>query len=323
MGKRMEKQKSFSVADFARRQALIIVLIGIVVVFSFLSKQFLTTDNIVNIFRQISTIAVMGAGMTFCIVGGNFDLSVGALLSMCGCMFIFMYDRVGTIPALLITLAIGCASGVVCGFLCGYLRLNSMIVTLGMQQVLQALTLMFTGGQYVQLKDLNAPITVIGKGNIGIVPVSVIIMALFCVLYATILSKTVFGHRVKAVGSNAETSRYSGINDKKVVLLTFVLSGVSAAVGGIILSTRGGGGQSTMGMGYEFDVITAVILGGASLAGGSGSIFRTFIGALIIGILKTGFVLLGLSSYTQYVAECIIILFAVYLDISASKRKVR
>lgn len=323
MGKRMEKQKSYSVADFARRQALIIVLIGIVVVFSFLSKQFLTTNNIVNIFRQISTIAVMGAGMTFCIVGGNFDLSVGALLSLCGCMFISMYDKFGTIPALLITLGVGCVSGVVCGFLCGYLRLNSMIVTLGMQQVLQALTLMFTGGQYVQLKDINAPITVIGKGNLGIIPISVIIMAVFCILYAMVLSKTVFGHHVKAVGSNSETSRYSGINDKKVVLLTFVLSGVSAAIGGIILSTRGGGGQSTMGMGYEFDVITAVILGGASLAGGSGSIFRTFIGALIIGILKTGFVLLGLSSYTQYVAECIIILFAVYLDISAGKRKVR
>ena len=297
----MEKQKSISVADIARRQALLIVLIGIVIVFSFLTEQFLTPNNIINIFRQISTIAVMGAGMTFCIVGGNFDLSVGALLS----------------------LAIGCVSGAVCGFLCGYLKLNSMIVTLGMQQVLQALTLMYTGGQYVQLEDLNAPITVIGKGNIGIVPVSVIIMAVFCVVYAMILSKTVFGHRVKAVGSNTETSRYSGINDKKIVLQTFVLSGLSAAIGGIILSTRGGGGQSTMGMGYEFDVITAVILGGASLAGGSGSIFRTFIGALVIGILKTGFVLLGLSSYTQYVAECIIILFAVYLDISAGKRKVR
>ena len=319
----MEKQKSISVADIARRQALLIVLIGIVIVFSFLTEQFLTPNNIINIFRQISTIAVMGAGMTFCIVGGNFDLSVGALLSMCGCVFISVYDRLGAFPALLITLAIGCVSGVVCGFLCGYLKLNSMIVTLGMQQVLQALTLMYTGGQYVQLENLNAPITVIGKGNIGIVPVSVIIMAVFCVVYAMILSKTVFGHRVKAVGSNTETSRYSGINDKKIVLQTFVLSGLSAAIGGIILSTRGGGGQSTMGMGYEFDVITAVILGGASLAGGSGSIFRTFIGALVIGILKTGFVLLGLSSYTQYVAECIIILFAVYLDISAGKRKVR
>ena len=138
----MEKQKSISVADIARRQALLIVLIGIVIVFSFLTEQFLTPNNIINIFRQISTIAVMGAGMTFCIVGGNFDLSVGALLSMCGCVFISTYDRLGAFPALLITLAIGCVSGAVCGFLCGYLKLNSMIVTLGMQQVLQALTLM-------------------------------------------------------------------------------------------------------------------------------------------------------------------------------------
>lgn len=319
----MEKQKSFSFGDFARRQALIIVLIAIVVVFSILSKSFLTSSNIINVFKQISTIAIMGAGMTFCIVGGNFDLSVGSLLSLCGCLFITLHDSMGPVPALLITLIIGCVSGAVSGFLCGYVKLNSMIVTLGMQQVLQAITLMVTNGQFVQLDDMTAPITVIGQGSIGIVPVSVIIMIVICVILGLVLTKSVFGHYVKAVGSNGETCRYSGINSQKVVLGTFVLSGLTAAVGGIILSTRGGGGQSTMGFGYEFDVITAVILGGASLAGGSGSIGRTFVGALVIGILKTGFVLLGLSSYTQYVAECIIILFAVYLDISASKRKVK
>lgn len=304
-----------------KNQAIVVAMFAVFLVFALLSAQFSTRDNVILIFRQVATIAVMGCGMSFVIIGGNFDLSVGSLLSLCCVMCISLHDTLGPIPAILITVVVGIASGMVCGFLVGYLRLNSMIVTLGMMNVLQALTLMFTGGSSVTLMNQKVWFTQIGKGSIAGIPYVTIIMIVCIALYAILLNKTVFGHHVLAVGSNDEACRYSGINDKKVVLQTFVLSGVSTAVGAIMLCSRGGAAQNTMGQGYEFDVITGVILGGANLNGGSGSILKTLVGVMIIGILKNGFVIIGLPYYLQWLAQCLIILLAVWISIKSARKK--
>ena len=202
----------------------------------------------------------MGAGMTFVIIGGNFDLSVGSLLSLCSVICIDLHDKIGPIPAILVTLVVGMASGVVTGYLCGYLRLNSMIVTLGMMNVLQALAMMYTNGQFVQMADSNAWFTKIGKGKHR--------------------SGSDFHHHHGAVyhhhgyradkdrirpscdvsRGNDEACRYSGINDKLVILKSFVLSGLATAVGAIMLCSRGAAAQATIGETYEFDVISGVIL---------------------------------------------------------------
>lgn len=304
-----------------KNQAIVVAMFAVFLVFALLSPQFSTRDNVILIFRQVATIAVMGCGMSFVIIGGNFDLSVGSLLSLCCVMCISLHDTLGPIPAILITVVVGIASGMVCGFLVGYLRLNSMIVTLGMMNVLQALTLMFTGGSSVTLMNQKVWFTQIGKGSIAGIPYVTIIMIVCIALYAILLNKTVFGHHVLAVGSNDEACRYSGINDKKVVLQTFVLSGVSTAVGAIMLCSRGGAAQNTMGQGYEFDVITGVILGGANLNGGSGSILKTLVGVMIIGILKNGFVIIGLPYYLQWLVQCLIILLAVWISIKSARKK--
>lgn len=304
-----------------KNQAIVVAMFAVFLVFALLSPQFSTRDNVILIFRQVATIAVMGCGMSFVIIGGNFDLSVGSLLSLCCVMCISLHDTLGPIPAILITVVVGIASGMVCGFLVGYLRLNSMIVTLGMMNVLQALTLIFTGGSSVTLMNQKVWFTQIGKGSIAGIPYVTIIMIVCIALYAILLNKTVFGHHVLAVGSNDEACRYSGINDKKVVLQTFVLSGVSTAVGAIMLCSRGGAAQNTMGQGYEFDVITGVILGGANLNGGSGSILKTLVGVMIIGILKNGFVIIGLPYYLQWLAQCLIILLAVWISIKSARKK--
>lgn len=307
---------------FLKNQAIVFAMLAVFVIFAIWSPQFGTADNLVLIFRQVATIAVMGCGMSFVIIGGNFDLSVGSLLSLCCVMCITLHDTMGPVPAILITVLVGVASGVVCGFLVGYLRLNSMIVTLGMMNVLQALTLMFTGGQSVMLKDQKVWFTQIGKGSVfGFLPYVTIIMVLCIAVYAVLLNKTVFGHHVLSVGSNKEACRFSGINDKSVILKTFVLSGISTAIGAVMLCSRGGAAQNTMGQGYEFDVITGVILGGANLNGGSGSILKTFVGVMIIGILKNGFVIVGLPYYLQWLAQCLIILLAVYVAIRSARKK--
>ncbi|MCH1980909.1 ABC transporter permease [Lawsonibacter sp. OA9] len=317
----MESQSNKNFLTTLKKQGIVFAMILVYVVFAVISKQFRTPDNFVLIFRQVATIAVMGAGMTFVIIGGNFDLSVGSLLSLCSVICIDLHDKIGPVPAILVTLVVGMASGVISGYLCGYLRLNSMIVTLGMMNVLQALAMMYTNGQFVQMADSNAWFTKIGKGSIGPVPISTIIMALFIIIMGIVLTKTVYGHHVMSVGGNDEACRYSGINDKLVILKTFVLSGLATAVGAIMLCSRGAAAQATIGETYEFDVISGVILGGASLSGGSGSVYKTFVGVMILGILKNGFVIVGLPYYLQWVAQCVVILIAVYMDIMTKRKK--
>ena len=284
-------------AKVLKNWAIVGAMIIVYLMFAVMSANFRTAENTILIFRQVSVIAVMGCGMSFVIIGGNFDLSVGSLLSLCCCVCIDLHDKIGPIPAILITVVVGILSGAVCGFLVGYLRLNSMIITLGMMNVLQALALMYTGGSSVTLHDQSAWFGKIGKGSLGPIPYVTLIMIAVVIIYALLLTKTVFGHQVLASGSNGEACRFSGINDKSVIFRTFVLSGISVSVAAIMLCSRGGAAQTTIGQGYEFDVITGVILGGASLSGGSGNIVKTLIGVMIIGILKNGFVILGLPYY--------------------------
>ena len=306
---------------FLKNQAIVLAMIAVFAVFSMLNPQFYSSNNIILILRQVSIVAVMGCGMCFVIIGGNFDLSVGSLLTLCCMICISLHDIIGPIPAMLVTIVIGILSGCLTGFLVGYLRLNSMIVTLGMMNVLQAIALMYSGGQYARLNDPDAWFTQIGKGSVGPVPVVVIIMVITIAVFTILLNKTIYGEYVLSVGSNAEACRFSGINDKKVILLTYVLSGFTTAIGAIMLCSRGGAAELRLGVGYEFDVITGVILGGASLNGGSGSIPKTFIGVLIIGILKNGFVIISLPYYLQWIAQCLIILVAVWLDIRSKRKK--
>ncbi len=318
----MESQSNKNVVATMKKQGIVIAMILIYLIFAVISQQFRSGANFILLFRQAATIAVMGAGMTFVIIGGNFDLSVGSLLSLCCVMCIDLHDKIGPIPAMLVTIIVGCVSGIVSGYLCGYLRLNSMIVTLGMMNILRALAMMYTKGQFVELADRTVWFTKIGKGSIGVVPISTVIMVIFIILMGILLTRTVFGHQVMSVGGNDEACRYSGINDKKIILQTFVISGIATAVGAILLCSRGASAANTIGESYEFDVISGVILGGASLDGGSGSVYRTFVGVMILTILKNGFVIVGLPYYLQWVAQCVVILIAVYMDIMSKRKKV-
>lgn len=302
-----------------KKQGIVLAAILIFLIFAIISPQFRTMTNTLLILRQVSTVGVMAAGMTFVIIGGNFDLSVGSLLSLCCVVCIGLQDKLGPVGAMAVTVVVGMVSGIASGLLVGYLKLNSMIVTLGMMNVLQAVALMVTKGRTVYMSDEKSWFTRIGMGSLAGIPISTIIMAIFIILMAVILMKSLYGHRIMSVGGNGEACRYSGINDRKVILQSFILSGLSVGIGAILLSSRGASAQPTVGESYEFDVITAVILGGASLSGGVGNIFKSFVGVLILGILKNGFVMLGFQYYVQWIAQCVVMLIAVWLDIRAKK----
>lgn len=310
------------VKNFLKKQGLLIAFFIVLLVFTIWNRTFLSYRNILLVLRQVTLVGIMACGMTLVIVGGNFDLSVGSLMSLAAVISVRMHNVGGSLLSVGVTLLVGLAVGLINGYLCGYLKLNSMIVTLGMLSVLQALTLIYTNGQFQSLENVNTWFTFLGGGYLFGIPFQLIIYIVVLIVFHLILTKTVFGRQLQAVGFNRMASQFSGINDSKLVLLSFVTTGVTAALAGIIVSSRVLGSQNTTGMGYEFNVIATVILGGANLNGGEGSIYKTMIGVLILGFLQNGFIMIGLPYYFQYVAQCVIIIGIVWMDITAKRKEV-
>ena len=290
--------------------------------FSIASENFLSYKNIMLVLRQVSVLGTIAIGMTIVITVGHFDLSVGSLTSLTAVVVISMHDVVGPVPAMLITLAVGLISGAFAGFLVGHLKLNSLIITLGMLVGLQAVVLIYTGGKYTRIVAPDETwFGVIGRGFVFGVPAPVIILAVLIFIFSVVLMKTVFGRQVFSVGGNPTASKFSGISDSKVIFIDFVISGVLTAIAGIIMGSRLMAAQNYLGQGYEFQVIAGVILGGVSLTGGEGNVFKAFIGILIIGILKNGFLLLGFPYYFQWVAQWIIVVGVVWIDVATKGGK--
>lgn len=308
--------KGRNAAAFVKRQGIYFALIAVMVIFSIAAPMFFQINNFILILRQGAIMGIMACAMTLVIIGGNFDLSVGSMLSFSTVLMIQLFNAVGPVPAMILVLLSGIAFGLVSGFLVGYVRLNSMIVTLGMMGIIQALTYFVSGGKNSTLKTGEMMwFLSLGRGSIGFIP-TVVVICLVCILVFEILLKcTVFGNQLMSVGGNQIASRFSGINDKKIVLVTFVLSGMMTALAGILLASRVGSAQNAIGEGYEMNVIAGVILGGASLSGGSGSAVKAFIGILILGVLDNGFVMMSLPYSMQWVANGLIILVVVYIDI--------
>lgn len=309
--------------SFAKKQGLLLAFLLLVIFFTIASDVFLTYTNIILVLRQVSILGIIACGMTFVIIGGNFDLSVGSLTSLTTVVVINLHDKLGPIPSMIIALIVGMLSGALAGYLVGYLKLNSMIITLGLLGVIQAITLIYTGGKYTRITEPDETwFGFIGRGFVAGLPFPVIILAVVIIVFSIILMKTVFGRQLLAVGGNPVASKFSGIKETKIIMLTFVASGLVTAIGGIVLGSRIMAAQNYIGEGYEFQVITGVILGGTSLTGGEGNILKSFLGILIVGMLMNGFILLGFPYYTQWVAQWVILVGVVWIDVASKRGKV-
>ncbi len=323
MLKAMEKKDAAAKFDFKellKQNGLVIAFIVMMIGFTLMSDRFLTYSNIITVIRQVSIYGIIACGMTYVIIGGNFDLSVGSLVSLVAVVVISLHDTIGPLPAILVGLLVGLASGTFVGYLVGFLKLNSIIITLGMLGGLQGLTLIYTGGAYSSISNPDATwYSFIGRGFLGEIPFPIILYAAIIILFAVVLTKTVYGRQLKAVGGNSKASQFTGIRSNLVVMSTFIASGVTAAIGAIVLSSRIMSAQNYIGEGYEFQVITGVILGGTSLLGGEGSVLKTFLGIVILGFLRNGFILMGFPYYTTWIIQWFIIVGVVWIDV-ASRR---
>jgi ribose/xylose/arabinose/galactoside ABC-type transport system permease subunit len=287
------------------------------ILFALLSPYFFTPDNLLNVSLQASITAIIAAGMTFVILTGGIDLSVGSLVAFAGIVATTVLKTglppvVGFILAILAGLAVGSLSGAFAGFCITRFNIAPFIVTLATMTIWRGAAFVWTDGRPVW--ELPAGFAFLGTGRLLAVPVPTIIMVLTFVASHIILTRTRFGRHVFAVGGNIEAARLAGIRTWRVLVNVYVLSATLAALSGILLASRMNSGQPNAGVSYELDVIAAVVVGGTSLSGGAGSIIGTFIGAMLIAVLRNGLNLLNVNSYVQQVIVGVVILLAVMLD---------
>ncbi len=274
-----------------------------------------------TVIRQASIIGIMAVGVTVVIIGGNLDLSVGSMLSFSTVLVVDLHDKIGPVSAILVMFALTLLIGAVNGFLVGFMRLNSLIVTLAMLSAIQGVVLIYSGGQNVDIANQSETwFSVFGQGYLLGIAVPIIIFALLAIIIQIVMSFSGYGRRIFAIGGNPVAAVYSGIRKNWCVFATYLISAFCVACAALVLGSRVMGSQNNVGQGYELLVLAGIILGGTSLLGGAGSIWKTVIGVLILGFIQNGLLLLGYPYYAQWLVTWVIIILAVWLDL-ANKRK--
>lgn len=300
----------------------VIGLILFSIIIAIINPRFLTIPNILNILRQTSINAIIAAGMTFVILTGGIDLSVGSILAITGAVVATLISGgTNVFIAVILGIIIGAIIGVVNGAIISKGKIQPFIATLATMTLLRGYTLVFTDGKPISTGDLPSAdlFSEIGSGDFLGIPIPIYIMVLVFAVAYYILKHTPIGRYVYALGGNEDATKLSGINTDKIKLYVYGISGALAALAGIIITARLSSAQPQAGSGYELDAIAAVVLGGTSLAGGFGSVLGTVVGALIIGILNNALNLMDVSSYYQLLVKGFVILVAVLLDRKQNK----
>lgn len=298
------------------------VIIGFIVLCTIISistPAFLTQKNILNLLRQSSIIGIISAGMTFVIISGNFDISVGAVAALSGAISMKFLSMSYPLPiALICSIIAGAIIGAINGFFVAKINIPSLIATMGMVTIVRGIILFLTGGYPI---SQNMPaFSAIGNGYFMKLPIPIIIFFIIVVISYIVLTKTKFGRHVYSVGGNPEASRLNGVNVDLCKIKVFIINGVLAALAGIVLAARLNTATPVAGEGYDMDAIASVVIGGTSVTGGEGSVLKTVIGVLFMSVINNSFNLLGVNIYFQYIFKGLIILSAVGFDAYSRKK---
>lgn len=294
----------------------VIALIILMAVITIINSNFLTANNLLNLLLQVTSNALIAFGMTFVILTGGIDLSVGSILALSSALTAgLLGSGMPVTLAILISLVLGCILGMMNGLLISYGKLAPFIVTLVTMTIFRGATLVYTNGNPIT-KGLSDTFLFqfLGQGYIVGIPFPVIIMFIVFIVLYVLLHKTAFGKSVYAIGGNEKAAYISGVKLNKVKIIIYSISGIMASISGLIITSRLSSAQPTAGASYEMDAIAAVVLGGTSLSGGKGRILGTLIGALIIGVLNNGLNIIGVSAFWQQVVKGVVILIAVLID---------
>lgn len=305
-------RRSFDRVNWKESLGLLLIYAALLVALSLASPYFLSVNNLLNILVAVSTIGLIAVAMTLVIVSGGIDLSVGSVVALTGVMVAQLSHQMPIAAAAALALLVGLVVGTFNGWAVTGLGINPLIATLGTLSIARGLSLIFSGGLTQTIDDES--FAFLGQGSVLGVPFQVIVMVLLFALAAWIMRATIFGRSIYAIGGNAQASRLAGLPVRRLQMAVYILSGLSAAVGGVFLASQMGAGAPAAAAGIELSVIAAVILGGTSLSGGKGTISGTLLGVLILGTLNNGLTLLNVSSYYQEVARGTVLLLAVGID---------
>ena len=293
----------------------------VVVVFSVVTQAFLSEPNILNILSQIAPLMIVAVAMTFVITTAGIDLSVGSILALVNALAAILLQA--AVPWLVVVglmLLIGALVGVIQGFFIAYEGIPAFIVTLAGLSTIRGIALLLTKGYSIPI-DPNSPFNDIGRGWVFGLPLPAITAVGVLAIGYIVFNETTFGRHVTAIGANIEAVRRAGVNVRLLTLLVYVLSGMAAALAGIIIAARLGSGSSNAGVGFELDVIAAVVLGGTSLFGGRGTMIGTMLGALTVAVIGNGLILSHLSPFLTPIVTGVIILVAIWLNFRLFKAK--
>ena len=307
--------------EILQEQSQVVIFVLLIAVLSIVNPNFRTVGNIVNLFRQISVIAIISCGLTLVVISGCLDLSVGSVFSFLNLIAISFQQRnnvLGFILPLVFAVAIGFFNGLIVTMF----NVNSIIVTLGSLSFFSGLALLYSNGAII----FGVPDTwfsFIGKNVFLGIPIHIIIFIFIAVTYQLFLTKTLFGRKIIYVGTNMEASEIAGIRSKRVRTIAFVISSVSVAIAALIYSSRMGTASPVTGIGFEFSALTAVVIGGTSLLGGKGSIARTVVGVLMLAVVVNALILYNVPFAFQNITKGILIIVALAADVAARKRMVK
>lgn len=315
-------KKRFPMEKYSR---ILILLLFIVVLTIIRPKNFPTVNNISNVLWSISVVGILVSGSIFVMLLGGIDLSVGSLMGLSAVITVIMirnsdYSNSGVLIGVSLALLTGIAVGALHGFVVMTFHVPAFLVTFATQSILLGISMVLTNNKILSCLGPKM-FTNIGLGRIGPFTFPIYFMIIIALISYFILNKTVLGRHIYAVGGNPEAARISGISVRKITMLSYITSGLTAAAGGIVLASMTQQGMASTGSGYDTEVITAAVIGGVSLAGGAGTIQGAIIGAMLVGLLNNGMNLMNVPSTNQGLVKGLVIIFAVALDIMQKKEK--
>ncbi len=316
------KINSLGMKKLLARYGLVLIVAVIIIIMSFAVEAFRQPSNLLNICKQISINGIIALGMSFVIMTGGIDLSVGSTVALstvvAGSVICQAPDNgMYILYAALAGIAACAVFGVINGLLVSYLKMPPFIATMGVMEATRGIAYIYCNGQPYILNSANYKM--VGQGYMGIIPIPAIILMVFIGIFAFVLNKTKFGRHMLATGGNEKAAITSGVNTKKIKMIVYTLSGAMAGLAGVILSSRVNSGNPSLAEGYELDAIAAVVIGGVSMDGGVGNMFGVVLGILTLGLIQNALNMLGVSSYLKMVFQGLIILVAVFMDLQTRK----
>lgn len=307
--------------DLVKKAGILWAFIGLFIILAILSPAFVTPNNLMNVIKQIAVNGILGIGMTFVLVSGGIDLSVGSLIaltSICAAFFARQTTGLPLVVPIVAALSVGALTGLLNGVGIAYVGFSPFIMTLAMMSITRGLGLVLTEGR--PIFGMSPHFNNISNGFVLGIPNLVYFLVILMAVGVFLLRKTVFGKWVYAIGGNEAAARLSGINTRRIKTLVYVGSGFLAGLCGLLMASRITSGSPIIGSGYELNAIAAAVIGGVSMSGGVGNMMGTLVGALIIGIIQNGLDILGVSPFYQQIIQGLIIIVAVFLDIKSKSR---